>query len=311
LIYEYQHTELKEKEMSYKKFEKKKEILVKRVLLCSLLLVICSLPSVYGQSGVVRELSGTVEIKASGAASYLPAKSGDRVNEDTIISTGFKSTALIEAGSTLIVVRPLTRLTLAEIRSAMGTETLNVNLQAGRVRVDSNPPAGTRASTTLTCPTATASVRGTSFEMDTRRIIVVEGVVGYQGNRSSKQAAVGSKNNHGTLVIVYAGYESDILTNGKSTNPYAAMLMGFRPSTPVGYDPYCGPSRPAGPSWQNIASQPPSPPPSSPRPPYGGGGGGSGGGNGGGSGNGGGPVGPSGPGGTSEGDITAIVVDSW
>ena len=55
------------------------------------------------------------------------------LSEDTIISTGFKSSALIRAGSSVITVRPLTRLALAEIISAAGTENINVNLQAGRI----------------------------------------------------------------------------------------------------------------------------------------------------------------------------------
>jgi hypothetical protein len=66
--------------------------------------------------------------------------------EDTVVSTGFKSTALIEVGSTVITVRPLTRLTLTEIRASSESESLNVNLQSGRIRVDVNPPAGAKAS---------------------------------------------------------------------------------------------------------------------------------------------------------------------
>ena len=72
----------------------------------------------------------------------MPARIGDQVSEDTVVSTGFKSTALIEVGSALLAVRPLTRLTLTEISASAGNETLNVNLAAGRVRVDLNPPAG-------------------------------------------------------------------------------------------------------------------------------------------------------------------------
>ena len=134
---------------------------------------------VFAQQGVIRELSGTVELKNSGASSFVQANSGDLVMEDTVISTGFKSSALIEAGSALITVRPLTRLSFAEIRLISGTETLNVNLQAGRVRVDVKPLTGTKASMTVTSPTATASVRGTSFELDVKKLTVLEGKAAY------------------------------------------------------------------------------------------------------------------------------------
>jgi len=71
--------------------------------------------SVFAQSGMIRELNGTVELKASGSSSFVIAKAGDQVSEDTVISTAFKSSALVAVGSALITVRPLTRLTLTEI----------------------------------------------------------------------------------------------------------------------------------------------------------------------------------------------------
>ena len=158
---------------------------MKKPVLVLVLIFVVTL--VFAQSGVIRELSGTVELKSSGVASFSPANVGDRVGEDTVISTGFKSTALVEAGSALIAVRPLTRLSLTELRSAAGSETLNVNLQAGRIRVDLNPPAGTRSAMSVTSPMATASVRGTSFEFDTRNVVVGYGAVNFRANRSRTQ----------------------------------------------------------------------------------------------------------------------------
>jgi len=149
--------------------------------------------SIFAQNGVIRDLSGTVELKIAGAAAYTPAKAGDSIARDTVISTGFKSSALVEVGNAIIVVRPLTRLTLTEISSSAGNETLNMNLQAGRVRVDVNPPAGTKASLSITSPSATASVRGTSFEFDTQSVRVGSGIVGFKGNQGYEvQAPAGS-----------------------------------------------------------------------------------------------------------------------
>ena len=126
----------------------------------------------FAQSGTIREISGTVELKHAGTSDFVAASIGDRVNQDTVISTGFRSTALVEVGSTVIAVRPLTKLSLTEISSSGGAENLNVSLQTGRVRVDVNPPAGTRASMTVSGPSATASVRGTSFSFDGRNVSV-------------------------------------------------------------------------------------------------------------------------------------------
>ena len=173
------------------------------------------------RSGTIRELSGTVELKQAGQIRFVPAKTGDAVAQDTIISTGLKSTALIAVGSTIITVRPLTRLSLSEISSAAGTETINVNLQAGRVRVDVNPPAGTRASMSVQSPNATASVRGTSFDFDTKVVRVTEGTVAFKANR-------------GKVMLVNAGDTSQIAEREKALDPIETKAAELQPLPPAG-----------------------------------------------------------------------------
>ena len=193
----------------------------KLMTIFTLLIATCYL--LPAQNGVIRELSGTVELKNSAASSFVPAKTGDLVMEDTVISTGFKSSALLELGSVLIAVQPLTRLTLTEIRSSSETEILNVNLQAGRVRVDVKPPAGTRASMTVRSPSATASVRGTSFEFDTRNLRVHEGSVSFQGSA-------------GQRIAISAGSSSALGEGGRAQNPVSAGSSSHRPGSPGGGD---------------------------------------------------------------------------
>ena len=175
--------------------------------------------SVFAQNGVVKELTGTVELKSSGSSAFILAKAGDAVNQDTVVSTGFKSTALIEVGSTTLTVRPLTRLTLTEIKATSESETVNVSLQAGRVRVDMNPPAGSKASLSVSSPTATASVRGTSFEFDTRNLYVISGNVMLQGTR-------------GEAVVMTATSTTD--QNGSAVNPLAFGSAAYKPQMPIG-----------------------------------------------------------------------------
>jgi hypothetical protein len=162
---------------------------------------------------VIREMSGTVELKKSGSADWAAAKEGDSIGKDTVISTGFKSMAVLAAGNSTIMVRPLTRLSLAELMSRNETETVNVSLSTGRIRVDVKPPAGSRADFTVQTPTATASVRGTSFEMNTMSIQVLEGSVNY----TPVNAAVVRP------VVVSAGQESWIDdSTGGAVQPMAA-----------------------------------------------------------------------------------------
>jgi hypothetical protein len=96
-----------------------------------------------------------------------------------------------------------------------------MNLQAGRVRVDVKPPAGTRANFTVQSPSATASVRGTSFEFDTRRLNVIEGNVGFWGRR-------------GVRMLVMAGSSSAVSDGGQAADPIQTLVESLTPSAPVG-----------------------------------------------------------------------------
>ena len=129
------------------------------------------------QNAVIKEITGTVELKAPGQANFRPARVGERVGNTTIISTGFKSTAVIEIGSSTITVRPLTSLSLETILGTNEGPATNLELRTGRVRVDVNPPAGSRANFNVQSPSSTASVRGTNFEMDFMNITVNKGTV--------------------------------------------------------------------------------------------------------------------------------------
>jgi hypothetical protein len=124
----------------------------------------------------------------------------------------------------------------------MGTETLNMNLQAGRVRVDVNPPAGLKASLKVTSPTATASVRGTSFFFDTMNVSVSEGTVAFKGNS-------------GYTVQVPAGSFSGIGAYSIATAAQSSNTTGFVPLGPPGYD-YATTANTGG---TGAASAPPAP----------------------------------------------------
>jgi hypothetical protein len=139
----------------------------------------------FAQDAYIKEFSGTMEIKQPGAAEWRAARAGERIQKDTMISTGFKSTALIALGNSTLLVRPLTRLSLEEIQNIEGNESVNLYLQTGRVRVDVNPPTNGKTDFTIRAPTATASVRGTSFEFNGENLIVDEGRVHITGGDGS------------------------------------------------------------------------------------------------------------------------------
>jgi len=167
-------------------------------------------------NAVIKEITGTVEIKAGGSANWETARIGDVIRKDTILSTGFRSTAILSVGSSTLTVRPLTRLSLAELLSLNDTETININLNTGRIRAEVSPPSGGRANFTVQSPSATASVRGTEFEMDPVSIQVVTGEVSYA-------PAASGQGQHGRAVTVSAGQESWVNTEtGSAVTPMTA-----------------------------------------------------------------------------------------
>jgi len=176
---------------------------------------------VFAQNGVIRELHGDVEIRPAGAAAFIPAAVGSIVARDTVVSTGFRSTAIIQVGNSTLTVRPLTRLLLTDIQAAAGSETVGANLQAGRVRIDVNPPAGATAAFSVQSPSATASVRGTSFEFNTRSVSVLEGSVSFSGTS-------------GSPVAIRPGGESTVGGGGRVSDPVFTVFQNLFPPVPVG-----------------------------------------------------------------------------
>ena len=173
--------------------------------------------------GIIQELTGTVEIKTSGSEGFTAASIGDRLDSNTIVSTSYRSFAIIEIGNTTITVRPLSRLTLQELQLANNTEIMNVNLQSGRVRVDVKPPSGSSASFTVQSPTSVASVRGTSFEFDTRNLYVSNGAVNFAGNR-------------GQTVTVMPGESNSITVDGSASSPVEEKIAPLMPPNIAGID---------------------------------------------------------------------------
>jgi len=221
----------------------------------------------FAQTAVMKEVTGTVELKPSGTVDFIPAGVGVEVAQNTIISTGFKSIALVQAGSAVITVRPLTRLTLTEIQASQGTENLNLSLQAGRVRVDLNPPAGSKASLGVSSPTATASVRGTSFDFDTRNLKVHSGTVAFIGKWGYQVSVQEGRTSVVTASGTVAAPQSTSTGGGGSVSQQGAGTVA------QGYDNTAGTTGGTGVIGSGSKEGQKSPPPSTTNPPISSGGG--------------------------------------
>lgn len=206
---------------------------MKRIMIAFLMIAMI-VGAGFAQTGIIREFSGTVEVKMPGSQNFVPAQQGMTVTQDTIISTGLRSTAVIVVGSNILTLRPITRLSLAEIITQSETETLTVSLQTGRIRVQVDPPAGTRAATSVKTTTATASVRGTEWEQDTHNFYAHKGKVFVSGNKG-----LGTNISGGNSTVVTEG---EVPVNQKDS--YNKTLM---PKLTVG----------SGESGETIVMDPP------------------------------------------------------
>jgi hypothetical protein len=129
----------------------------------------------------IREFSGTVEVKAPGASAWRAARIGERISLDTLISTGFRSTARIDVGDSTVLVRPLSRLSLEGLQTIQNTESVRLYVETGRVRAEVTPPSGGTIDFAVRSPMVSASVRGTSFAFDGVNVNVDEGTVYFTG----------------------------------------------------------------------------------------------------------------------------------
>jgi hypothetical protein len=197
-------------------------------------------PRLYAQeTAFVREVNGTVEIKTPNSAAWVKAAAGNRLEKTTLISTGFRSTAILVLGDSIITVQPVTRLSLEEIVRDQNTEQVRLYLQTGRIRADVKPPAGGKTDFTVRSPVATASVRGTSFEFDTENLWVDEGRVQYSLA-------------NGRQAYVSGGGMSYVDETGTTVvSPFEAAAELLVPALPPG-------SGSGGPAGDNAPALPPS-----------------------------------------------------
>ena len=185
-----------------------------------LALLLCCVSAGFAQQGVIRDLAGTVEIKRASSTKWESARKGQTMENSTMISTGFRSTALIALGNSILTVRPLTRLTLVELSRMQDDEKVELRLQTGRVRAEVKKAEEGRIDFTVRSSAATASVRGTVFELDTHNLRVIEGTVAFSGPS-------------GGAALIDAGHSSYI--DERSFSPPEEFASAkLRPSLPLG-----------------------------------------------------------------------------
>lgn len=125
-----------------------------------ILILSCLVFSVFALDGVVVDVLGKVE-KQSGD-SWITLKKGDILVPGDVVSTGFKSEAVLSIGESTVTVRALTRLTIEQLYEKNKNHISSVYLDTGSICADIKPVENKRVGFTVKTPAVTASVRGTA-----------------------------------------------------------------------------------------------------------------------------------------------------
>jgi len=155
----------------------------------------------------------------------MPLKSGDTVNSGTMISTGFKSNATIRLGASILSVKPLTRMTLTTLSEKEDVVDTEVYLDVGTVKAEVKSYNNKRNGFSVRSPVATASVRGTIFEMGDK-VTVFEGAVEVANSFGQKRTGKAGQN----MDVTGDTLSNQITEKKKEMNPISVSVSSL-PST--------------------------------------------------------------------------------
>ena len=181
---------------------------MRKLLLCTIALLLIVGFSLYSLDGRITAVRGKVEVR-SGFGSWRTARVGDVLPQGGSISTGFNSRAEINLGSSVLQVSQLTRMTLEELAEEQGTRTTSLNLKVGKVRAEIKTTKGISHNFKLKSSVSTAAVRGTAFTYDGEMLEeITDGSVSLQ-NKAGQSRSVG------------VGEESQVTGGGLAPPPSA------------------------------------------------------------------------------------------
>lgn len=135
--------------------------LVKKTVLA---LALASSALAFAETAKVISVTGKVEVNRKDA--WVPLAKDAVLNEGEVISTGFKSEALIQYKESVMKLGALTRITLEQLAASDTKDDVSVYLNTGTIRSTVNHAENRRINYTVRNPIAVASVRGTIVGMD-------------------------------------------------------------------------------------------------------------------------------------------------
>ena len=134
-------------------------------------------------------IEGKVEILEGGM--WIPVEEGDIIQErGVVISTGFKSNAVVSVKGTNFTLGPLTRITIENMVA------IQIYIDSGSLKANVSSSDGRKVGFKVRSAVATASVRGTEFKVTSSgRLSVTQGLVSFGGPEASSAEVAKSEDN--------------------------------------------------------------------------------------------------------------------
>ena len=140
-------------------------------------------------------IEGKVEILEGGM--WIPVEEGDIIQErGAVISTGFKSNAVVSVKETNFTLGPLTRITIENMVAMENKDSTQIYIDSGSLKANVSSSDGRKVGFKVRSAVATASVRGTEFKVTSSgRLSVTQGLVSFGGPEASSAEVAKSEDN--------------------------------------------------------------------------------------------------------------------
>jgi hypothetical protein len=211
-----------------------------------LIIISASYLSAAAQKGVVSSATGKVQYRIKGST-WIDVSNGMQIPIGAVISTGFKSEAVLDLGSSELLIKQLTRMSIQELSENNKIVRTDLNLRLGRIRANVKTSKGLKHNFTIKTPVSTAAVRGTRFSFDEVNIKVEEGKVvfsnknnhsatykgGESGSSTGNQPPAGGLSGREEGIVVSAdtsdvlGSESSSFSRGRSGVQYGSIKVNW------------------------------------------------------------------------------------
>ena len=172
-------------------------------ILAILLLCLCS--SVFAMDAVVTKVSGKAEVLKNGT--WVALNEGSKLSQGDVIQTGFKSSLTLKIKESTVDVAALTRIKVEQLAEQESVDETSLFVDTGKVYSEVNKSNNRRVGFVVRSPVATASVRGTGFDVkntfDGTEVDTGHGLVETNFTDSKKTGSVSVAGGQKTLFSKY------------------------------------------------------------------------------------------------------------